>query len=470
MSLSILFISAACRKQSSREFIITDAPVIALTHVRVIDGNGSPAVDDQTILVEGGRIKSIGKTTEIEVPQGAKIFDLTNHTAIPGLVGMHNHLFYSTERGEKDVRASETFPKLYLAAGVTTIRTAGTFDLDDEVNTKRAIDSGRVPGPKIHLSSPYINYAHGKSLDVTLFNQKLEEWTAAGVATLKVYTNVGRDDLAQVIQTAHGRGLKVTGHLCATGFRDAAIAGIDNLEHGLLVDTEFYSGKQNNQCAERRDVFPELVRLDVNGPEVRAMIKELVDRKVAITSTLAIFEIFTGDQFQLDPRMQQVLTPAAYESCLAQMAHDRADPRWASFWQPLLKKEMEFEREFVRAGGLLMAGVDPTGWGGVVAGFGDQRQLELLVQAGFSPEEAIRIYTRNGAEFLARPVGASANQNNPANFGTLEVGKQADIVIIQGDPRREISQIRNVVIVFKDGVGFDPAKLIDSVVGEVGRR
>ncbi len=148
---------------------------------------------------------------------------------------------------------------------------------------------------------------------------------------------------------------------------------------------------------------------------MRALIKELVDRGVAITSTLAIFETFTGDQFKLDPRMQQVLTPEAYGSCLAQIEHDRLDPRWPAYWQPLMKKEMEFEREFVRAGGLLLAGVDPTGWGGVVAGFGDQRQMELLVQAGFTPEEAIRIYTRNGAEFLTRPVARTVSVGSPSS-------------------------------------------------------
>jgi len=143
--------------------------------------------------------------------------------------------------------------------------------------------------------------------------------------------------------------------------------------------------------------------------------------------------------------------------------------RWPAYWKPLLKKEMEFEREFVRAGGLLLAGVDPTGWGGVVAGFGDQRQLELLVQTRFTPEEAIRIYTRNGAEFLTRPVARKKTSDNNPNFGTLAAGKQADIVIVLGNPANNISDIRNVAIVLKDGVAYGPAKLIESVTGRVGR-
>ncbi|MEP6743263.1 MAG: amidohydrolase family protein [bacterium] len=459
--LLILFLSLAqpaCRKQTSIEFIIASAPLIALTHVRVIDGTGSPAKEDQTILIEAGRIKAIGDASGIVVPGGAKVFDLRDHTAIPGLVGMHEHLFYTTDAGKRDVSATQTFPRLYLAAGVTTIRTAGTLNLDGDLSAKQSIDAGDEPGPKIYLSSPYINRHEGELLTAQKINAAVDEWTAKGVSSLKVYTNIGRDELAAAVAAGHRHGLKVTGHLCAVGFREAVAAGIDNLEHGLLVDTEFYSGKQFGKCPERKDVFPELVRVDIKGPQVQQLIQELVERRVAVTSTLAIFETYTGNQFELDPRMQQVLTPQAYESCLSQLQHDRSDSRWAEYWQPLLKKEMEFEREFVRSGGLLLAGVDPTGWGGVVAGFGDQRQMELLVQAGFSPEEAIKIYTANGAQFLG----------GLERIGTLAVGKQADVVIIHGNPGANIKDIRNVTMVFKDGVGYDSAKLIDSVRGQVG--
>jgi imidazolonepropionase-like amidohydrolase len=121
---------------------------------------------------------------------------------------------------------------------------------------------------------------------------------------------------------------------------------------------------------------------------------------------------------------------------------------------------MEFEREFAKEGGLLLAGLDPTGYGGVIAGFGDQREVELLVEAGFTPLEAIHIATSNGAEFLGE-------QNT---IGTIAPGKTADIVVINGDPSANIKDIENVEIVFKDGVGYDSAKLIESVKGLVGLR
>src|SRR4030095_8554297 len=232
----------------------------------------------------------------------------------------------------------------------------------------------------------------------------------------------------------------------------------DNLEHGLLVDTEFYSRKATDQCPDRSYWLPELARIDVMSGAVQEMIRELVSRHVAVTSTLPIFETFTGERFQLDRRMQDALTPQPYASWLSRLEQDKQDPRWAKVWEVALKKEMQFEREFVKAGGLLMAGVDPTGWGGVIAGFGDQRGIELLVEAGFTPLEAIRIATLNGALFLGE-----ANR-----IGTLTAGKQADIVIIRGNPASNISDIRNVEIVFKDGVGYDSAKLITSVKGLVG--
>jgi len=153
-----------------------------------------------------------------------------------------------------------------------------------------------------------------------------------------------------------------------------------------------------------------------------------------------------------------VLSDDAFTDCRTYLTEGKADPRWSRIWEKVFRNEMEFEREFVKAGGLLTAGVDPTGWGGVVAGFGDQRGVELLVQAGFSPLAAIRIATLNGAAFLGED----------SRIGTIAPGKQADIVILRGNPAANIGDIRNVEIVFKDGVGYDSRKLIESVRGTVG--
>ena len=448
----------SCTQRGVAEFVTVSAPIVALTHLRVIDGTGSAARDDQTIVIEAGRIIAIGPTSGTPIPASAKSIDLSGHTAIPGLVGMHDHLFYTTDRGERDVVATQSFAALYLASGVTTIRTTGAGSLSDEQKLKRAIEAGSLPGPKIHLTSPYINHGAGETLSADHITGEINEWADAGITSLKVYTMVNRAELGQVIEAAHKRGLKVTGHLCAVGFVEAAQLGIDNLEHGLMVDTEFFSGKQPDQCPNRNDWLPELARIDVMSLAVQGMIRELVNRHVAVTSTLAILEAFIKDKFQLDPRMKSVMSEDAYADCLSELAVAKDHPNGWRVWELMLQKEMEFEREFVKAGGVLMSGVDPTGWGGVLAGFGDQRGVELLVQAGFSAEEAIRIATLNGATFLGEE----------SRIGSLAVGKQADIVVVCGNPSVNIADIRKVELVFKDGVGYDSGRLIESVRGMVG--
>ena len=458
--LLLVLLLPACKRRSTAEFISVNDPVIALTHVRVIDGTGTAAREDQTIVIEAGRIAAIGPTASITVPASAKSLDLSGHTAIPGLVGMHNHLFYAIDNGDQYVAARESFAPLYLAAGVTTIRTAGAINLDTDLAIKTAVDKGRLAGPKIHLTSPYLNNASGQSIPPEKIGKVINDWADKGATSFKVYENINRAELAAIVDAAHKRGLTVTGHVCALGFSEAAQGGIDNLEHGFAVDTEFFSKKKVDECPKRDQWLPELAKIDIKSEPVQNMIRELVNRRVAVTSTLAIFESFVDADFRLDPRMRDALTDDAWAACTRRVIAGKRDPRWSRIWEAVLKKEMEFEREFVRAGGLLMAGVDPTGWGGVVAGFGDQRNLVLLVTAGFTPEEAIGIATLNGALFLGED----------SRIGSLATGKQADIAIVRGNPAANIGDISNVHLVFKDGVGYDSAKLIESVRGLVGSK
>jgi hypothetical protein len=179
---------------------------------------------------------------------------------------------------------------------------------------------------------------------------------------------------------------------------------------------------------------------------------------VALTSTLPVFEQFVPSRPDVPQKVQDLLSDdarKAYKKNRSGIAQ-RADSPWPLMFQ----KEMEFERSFVKAGGLLLAGLDPTGIGGVIAGYGDLREVELLVDAGFTPLEALKIASFNGAKFLGRQD----------HIGTLQPGKQADIVVIKGDPSTNISDIENVEVVFKDGVGYDSKKLIDSTKGQVGTR
>jgi imidazolonepropionase-like amidohydrolase len=445
-----------------RPFVTVDAATLALDHVRVIDGLGAPPLEDQTIVIGGGKIVSIGPAASAAVPAGAQRIDLAGHTVIPGLVGMHEHLFYPSGDGIP-IYSEEafSFPRLYLASGVTTARTAGSLEPYTDLNVKREIDSGRMPGPKMHITGPYLEGAGAFTAQMHELTgpedavRTVDYWAAEGVTSFKAYMNITRAELKAAVEAAHRHGIKVTGHLCSVGFREAAEIGIDNLEHGLLVDTEFLPGKQPDNCPPQGVTRAAMARLDLARPPVTDMIASLVRHNVAITSTLAVFEAFDGARPPIEQRFLDALSPEGAVSYLSARARARGGAD--SPYPGLLKKEVEFELAFVRAGGLLMFGADPTGNGGAMAGFADQRNLELLVEGGFTPLEAIRIATSNGAKFLGEED----------RVGTVAVGKQADLVVIDGNPAARIADIRKVKLVFKDGKGYDPGKLLESVRGAV---
>jgi hypothetical protein len=289
----------------------------------------------------------------------------------------------------------------------------------------------------------------------------VDYWSAEGMTSFKAYMHITPEELKAAIDHAHAKGLKVTGHLCAVGFKEAAALGIDNLEHGLAVDTEFYPEKKTGVCPGQNPPQVALAKMDVEGPEIQGTIHDLIAHHVAITSTLAIFESFVANRPPMDEemRVRESLLPQAWGDYMTGRARISGSEK-PSPWPTLLKMEMQFERDFVKQGGLLMAGCDPTGYGGVLPGFGDQRNLELLVEAGFTPEEAIHVATENGAKWLGED----------GHFGTVAAGKNADLVVVDGDPAKNIQDVEKVDMVFKDGVAYSPQKLIESVRGLVGIR
>ena len=456
-----------------KAFVKVDSPVVALTHVRVIDGTGAPARDDQTILLSQGKIESISDAASANIPQSkdTQVLDLRGYTVIPGLVGMHDHMFYPMGNGIFGEMAN-SFPRLYLAGGVTTIRTTGALEPYTDLELKKQIDAGQTPGPHIHVTGPYLEGAGSWALQMHQLTgpddatKTVNFWLDQGVDNFKAYMFITPDELRAAVIAAHKRGAKVTGHLCSIGFREAADLGIDDLEHGLFVDTEFSPGKKPGKCPEDSENPKLMASLDVNSGPLHDMILYLVQHHVAVTSTLPVFEMgsFAGRPTH-EKRVLDSLSPDARSALLwnrvrstdASLLKQRYGSD-VSPWPAAFQKELEFEYAFSKAGGLLLAGLDPTGMGGVIAGFGDQREVELLVEAGFTPLEAIHIATDNGAQFLGEGD----------KIGSLAPGKQADLVVIKGDPSKKIEDIENVETVFKDGIGYDSAKLIESVRGHVG--
>ena len=467
-----LVVSSFAQTPERQQFVRVEAQTVALVHARVIDGTGAAPLENQTVVISGGKIQSLGPSDAAQVPAGARVLDLKGYTVLPGLVGMHNHLFFPMG-GSPPMYSNmgTSFPRLYLALGVTTIRTTGSVAPYTDLEIKRLIDAGRMIGPKMHVTAPYLEGAGAFTPVMRQLTgpddarRMVNYWADAGATSFKAYMNITRAELRAAVEEAHKRGLKVTGHLCSVGYREAAEIGIDNLEHGLFADSEFVPDKKPDQCPPGAAVGASLRQLDINGTAAQETIKTLVARNVAITSTLPVFEAGGAPLAQsgvgasgalLNPRVLAVMSPEARVRYL--QARARVSPE-ANF-VALLRKAMDFERAFVQAGGLLLTGLDPTGNGGVVAGFGDLRGVELLVEAGFTPSEAIRIATLNGAKFLGED----------ARIGSVAVGKQADLVVVRGNPAANIGDIGQVDLVFKDGVGYDSEKLIQSVQGLVGIR
>ena len=444
---------------ATRTYVAIDTPVVALTHARVIDGTGARPREDQTVVIRDGRITQLGASPSVAIPAGAQILDLTGKSVMPGLVMVHEHLFYPTGPGVY-ANLAESFTRLYLAGGVTSMRTGGNLNGYGDFGIKRDIDAGLKPGPWIDATAPYLEGA-GLGLDQVHeltgpddARRMVNFWADAGATSFKAYTHITRAELGAAIAEAHKRGLKVTGHLCSVTYSEAAALGIDNLEHGFFVPTDFIPTKKADECPGQGAGQRAFEALDPNGETIRSLVADLVRHRVALTSTLTVFETFTPGR-PIPPGLD-VLDP----QLRAQFEQRKAviDTSSASLYPSLFAKARSLEVAFVRAGGTLLAGTDPTGYGGVIPGYSNQRELELLVEGGFSALEAIRIGTLNGATYLGRSNRA----------GSIAVGKDADLIVIDGDPSARISDVRNVQIVFKQGIGYDPAKLIASVRGKVG--
>jgi imidazolonepropionase-like amidohydrolase len=437
-------------------YATVNAPLVALTNVRVVDGTGTPARVDQTILLNGPRIQAIGSSSTITLPPTARVLDLPGHTVIPGIVGLHEHTYFGGVKRLTQMRVSG--PLLYLAHGVTTAMTAGSQLPYHELHLKNDIDNGQIAGPRFLIAGPYLDGEGSRgSMNRKIMTREdarrvIGYWASEGATWVKVQGRISRGLLRETIEEAHARGLRVTGHLCSVTFTEAAALGIDALQHGFITNSDYVTQKRPDECP------PENMRVqadvDVASAPVQQSIREIVKHKTAVVSTLGVYESFIAGHV-IDPRGLEWLDPETRQEVLA----TNAEMAKSDFAVPprLLQKMMQWERAFVAAGGLLAAGSDP--WGtGFMPGLGNLRNFELLVQAGFTPEQAIQILTLNGARVL----------DEDSLLGSVARGKTADLVVINGNPVARPADIYHVVTVFKDGIGYDSAKLRQDARGKVG--
>ncbi|WP_298550850.1 MULTISPECIES: amidohydrolase family protein [Flavobacteriaceae] len=435
--------------QNILNYVKYNSDVLALTNVTVFDGKGNPAKENQTLIVENGHFQAIGQSSKIDIPKGATTINLKGKTIIPGIVGVHNHLHIP-----RFPFVGETASKLYLASGVTTIQTCGSASPEQGVELSKKIEQGKFIGPNIITSGPYFTGKGGNPNMIIPRDEKhikdtIQYWTKKGVRWFKVYRHTTPSDLEIIIQEAHKRNAKVTGHLCSITFEQATNFGIDGIEHGLNSTSDFRKNKTFGICDGSREYIDEL---NIDSEKVKRLQQLMIDNNVFLTSTLAIYESSVPNRAFADERTLEVMSSFLKSQYSERRNNFDSQKSSDNLRERRLKRIMEFEYQFFKMGGTLTAGVDAGRH--VLPGFGDQRNFELLKEAGFTNEEAIKIMTSNGAKVLSN-----------SEVGVIENGKKADFVVINGDIKKNI---RNVELVFKDGYGYDPKLILKDMNGKFG--
>ena len=445
---------------ATKAYVTIDSSVVAITNVLLIDGTGTAAKPGQTVIVQNGMITEVGPVKKVKVPAGAVTVDGTGRTLIPGIIGMHDHMYYSAAGG-RSAQMSYTGPRLYLGAGVTTIRTTGSQSPYGDINLKRRIDQGMVPGPRIYVTTPYLTGpGGGGTMSVAETPEQARRfvayWAEEGASWIKFYTNISREAMGAAIDEAHKQGMKATGHLCSVTFREAVDLHIDDLAHGGMTASDFIPGKQPDKCPPNSLVATDK-GVSGDSPVATSLIAYMIEHGVSMTTTPAVYELFYQNRPVQDPRVLDLMAPEVRTAYVAERAQIDTSTNWPLTAEGFARS-LAFDLAFYKAGGVLASGVDPTGNGGALPGLGDQRGYEILIEGKFTPEQAVQVVTLNGAKILGIADV----------YGSIAPGKVADLVLIKGDLRTDPKVIQQVEIVFKDGIGYDSPKLIAATKGRVG--
>ena len=393
-------------------------------------------------MLSNGKIISIEKTGKLPVPATAKIIDLTGKTILPGLVMLHEHMNYNTGAAVWQFQPV-SFPKLFLAAGVTTLRTAGAENPMYDLNLKRQIDKGVLVGPRIFVTGPMFNDVSGGFLGDFIISTYEEGrkatgfWAEKGCTSFKVYSDISREALRGVIDEAHARGLIVTGHLGRMSCTEAANLGIDNIEHSFGS----CSSDLNLSWDTTWSIKPE-------QQEAKELIRLLIAKNIVLTITP-----FSDSDFRNPEQLDYLSTDER-----KRVEGYLKDP------PPFMPKEINdkqlrpLEKLFIKNGGRVVLGADAADCG-LLPGFQDHNAMVSMVKAGWTPLEVIKIATIDGAKFL----------KIEKELGSIDVGKIADLLIVSGKPDQNIYDIKKVAIVFRNGIGYDSKALRERVKGLVGR-
>ncbi|MDR7331210.1 amidohydrolase family protein [Roseateles asaccharophilus] len=447
----------------TERYTLFHAPVTLLRNAQLFDGTGSAPRAGMSVLIRDGRIADVKPDAELKAPAGALVKDLAGGALMPGFVLLHEHLFYPTEKGSYGA-FFQSFPLLYLAGGVTTMRTAGSMSPYADLNTWKDIKAGTAPGPDIDVTAPFLNGIQAFVAQVPRLASpddavhQVRYWADIGATSYKGYMHLSREQLAAIVKAAHERQAKVTAHLCAVTYTEAAAMGIDNLEHGFFAASDFVDGKQPDACPTGDAVPRSLDALAADDPRMAALQQQLIARKVALTSTLTVFETFSHGRPMAPAGALDLLMPQLREQyVLRYTAIQRGGP---NTYGRVLPKAMAWEKRFADAGGLLVAGTDPTGYGGVIPGFSSLRQFELLREAGFDAAATVKVMTANGAQYLGRS----------ADVGRIAPGLRADLIAFAAPLDAAKPALPDVAWTMKAGRAWDRARILNAWKGQVGLR
>jgi imidazolonepropionase-like amidohydrolase len=436
--------------------------VLALTHARVLDGTGRPVVGDATILVKGGRVIRLGASATTAIPAGARVVDLGGRVVTPGFVDMHYHVTTGAMRYRRDAagkldstydrRLAERLLRVALSRGITTIRDPGASPIEPAIALRDAVDSGRVLGPRIFTAGRIIS---DPGLSEDEIRAEIRAQAAAGVDFIKLYARIDAASVRTAVDEAHRRRLRVIGHLQRTSWTDAALAGMDFIAHGANWHGAYVTAERRAEYEKlggtMRARISWLEWLDLDGAAVDSMVRALRERRVSVDPTLVAYHTkfwWRDSIYQRDP--DAALVPELLENWRVLgmptrdwSAHefDRAQVAWPSM--------LALVRRLHRGGVQLTVGSDlASPW--VIPGVAFHQELALLETAGISRAEVLRMSTYNGAEALG--IGHEA--------GTIEVGKRADLVVLERDPLADITNTRRILYVVLAGSIHRPHELL----------
>lgn len=414
------------------------ASTLAIVGAMLIDGTGATPVQDATIVIRNGRILATGARSSVKIPRGAQVLDARGKSILPGLWDIHAH-FEQVEWGP-----------IYLAAGVTTVRDCGN-ELEFITAIRDAIAQGRGLGPRLLLAG-VVDGSGPMAIGVERVDtaEQARMWTdryhAAGFQQMKIYSSVKLENLKAVAEEAHRLGMTVTGHVPEglTGY-ETIPAGQDQINHiSYIADMMEKPLPENSSRSDRRNAA---ANLDLNSQEAQKALAFLKDHHTVVDPTIALFELFTGTTAKPPASFEPGIAKIPPE--LAQQLTDVSPPNeYSEIGEKIFEKNVAIVGALHRAGVPIVAGTDQA-----VPGHSLHREIELYVQAGFTPMEAIQAATI----VPARVMGLEKDT------GTVEKGKRADLILIDGNPLEDIRNTRNVEYVFTNGSMYHTAELWQSV-------